>query len=225
MKVSLTDELFKIEVLGEYTPITEGKIFKYFTRKAHTLPLEVDLDYPIYLSLDFNHDPMTAIAGQWIDGELLIIKEWFLRNSDSFQMGETLAKWISSLGNYPSGLLLHGDATGNQRTANSKNSNWEIINQSLKQFNPRRLYGKANPSVLDSINSVNCAFNTDRLFISGDCKELIKDLESLRYNNNGEIDKKQDLMRSHLGDTLRYICHHLLPYQQPIKFIQSAPTI
>lgn len=216
LKVSLTPELFKIEVLGEYTPITEGKIFRYFNRKDHVFNLEYDLSHPIYLSLDFNHNPMTAIACQFIDSELLIIKEFFLKNSDSFQMGATLGNYLENLG-FNKKLYIHGDATGNQKTANSKNSNWQIINENLKSFKPQILYGKSNPSVLDSINSVNCAFNNDKVFINGDCKELIKDLESLQFNEKGEIDKKQDLMRSHLADTLRYICHHLLPYKSPSK--------
>lgn len=213
LKVSLTPELFKIEVLGEYTPITEGKIFKYFNRKDHCFPLDLDSNHPIYLSLDFNHDPMTAIAGQWIDEELLIIKEWFLRNSDSFQMGDTLAKWLKDCLLSDTKIYLHGDATGNSKTANSKNTNWQIINEKLKSFKPHRLYGQSNPGVLDTINAVNCAFNQDKIFFDNNCKELIKDMESLQYNDKGEIDKKQDLMRSHLCDTLRYLVNHLMPYK------------
>ncbi|MDJ0730669.1 MAG: terminase family protein [Crocosphaera sp.] len=232
LKVSLTPELFKIEVLGEYTPITEGKIFKYFNRLDHCFPLNLDPNYSIYLSLDFNHDPMTAIAGQWIDGELLIIKEWFLRNSDSFQMGDTLAKWLAECelivhrqAQVLPKIYLHGDATGNSKTANSKSSNWQIINDKLKQFKPSRIYGKTNPSVSDSINSLNCAFNSNRIGIDSNCKELTKDLESLQYNDKGEIDKKQDLLRSHLADCLRYLSWHLMPIVTSGTSYQSAKTI
>ncbi len=225
LNISLTPELFKIEVLGEYSPITEGKIFRYFSRKDHCLPLDLDPVHPIYLSLDFNHDPMTAIAGQWIDEELLIIKEWFLRNSDSFQMGETLASWLRE--NFSDGhkVYLQGDATGNSKTANSKNTNWQIINEKLEEFKPQQIYKKANPGVLDTINSINCGFYQNKIGIGSGCKELIKDLESLQYNDKGEIDKKQDLMRSHLADTLRYLVWYLMPMIIDGKSYQVAKTI
>lgn len=212
LKVSLTPELFKIEVLGEYTPITEGKIFRYFSRKNHTLTLEFDRRYPVYSVHDFNVDPMTAILCQFIDGELLIFKEFFLRNSDSFAMGSVLRDYLLTL--RPIKLYLDGDASGDNRSANATRSNWDIIKDSVRQFDPILLIGKSNPKVQDTINSVNCAFNNNKIGIDSSCKELIKDLESLQYNSNQEIDKKQDPMRSHLADSLRYIGHRLIPYRK-----------
>jgi hypothetical protein len=217
LKAALTPELYDLEVLGKRVAISEGKIFSYFSRKNHCTSLTLDPNYPIYFSLDFNHNPITAIAGQWIKGELLIIREWFLLNSDSFKMGETLSLWLKESVAVGHKIYLHGDATGNSKTANSKKTNWQIINEELKAFSPKTLYGQSNPGVLDTIHSVNCALNNRKIFLDNNCKELIKDLESLQYNSNGEIDKKKDLMRSHLADTLRYLCNHLMPYQSTSK--------
>lgn len=211
LKASLTPELFSIEVLGEYTPITEGKICKYFSRGEHCFNLSYDPNHPIYLSLDFNVNPMSAIACQWIKNELLILREFHLTNSNSFEMGDAILSYLRQI--KPQKVYLHGDATGGNKTANSKQSNWQIIKTALKEYDPITLFGKVNPSVQDTINGLNCAIKNDMVFIDPSCKELIKDLEFMQYNDNNEPDKKKDLKRSHWFDCLRYISNYFMPYR------------
>jgi uncharacterized protein YnzC (UPF0291/DUF896 family) len=220
LKASLTPELFSIEILGEYVPITEGKIFKYFNRVNQVLKLQPDFNHPIHLSLDFNHHPSCAIASQFIEGEVLILREWYLLNSNTFSLGENIANWLKDK-SFPK-YYLHGDATGNQKTANSLQTNWQIIRDKLKEFKPVTCFGKANPNVQDTINATNIALNQDKIFIDIQCRELTRDLESLRYNEKGEIDKKMDLMRSHLGDCLRYLIFDLLPYKKSSGWSTSS---
>lgn len=237
LKTSLTDELYKIEILSLYSSITENRVFNYFSREQHCVTgLEIDPRYPIHVSLDFNHNPSTAIAGQFLPAseEIVIVKEWYLKHSDTFQLSAAIAKWFleirgtrnrSEINNWATWnsykLHVHGDASGNQKTANSKQSNWQIVRTTFKQENIdyQTHYGKSNPGIKDTVNSVNCALRSDKLWINNDCTELKKDLEGLKWDDKSQIDKK-DIARSHLADGLRYMVENLLPYRKLIADVR-----
>lgn len=208
----LTTELAQIELEGEYAATTEGRVAQYFVRSLHVQEVSYNPNHPLHLSLDFNYSPSTAIACQFYDNTLFVIREWFMLNAGTFELSADLALWVRGL-EQQERVELHGDASGNQKTANSRKTNWQIVHEALRAqsiaFGIR--YGKANPEVQDTVNSLNCGFKADRIIVSSGCKELVKDLESLQYNEKGEIDKKRDLQRSHLFDGLRYIVNDLMP--------------
>lgn len=232
LEATYTKELIAIELRAEYASIGEGKVYSYFSRNIHVLP-EFNLDnrFPIHISFDFNHHPCTAIAAQFLpySEEVIILREWFLEYSDTFKLSQAVVDWLKeakgtrtrddleSQTRWQSYVVqIWGDATGNQKTANSKNSNWEIVKKTFSQsqikFSAR--CGLSNPSVVDSVNSVNCALMAEKIWVGVNCKELIKDFESLAWDDKGGIDKKTDPMRSHVSDCLRYFVHGKLPYNK-----------
>ena len=230
LEATYTDELIAIELEAIYATINTGKIYSYFKRSRHAIgDLEIARHLPIHISIDFNHHPSCAIAAQYdpdVD-EIYVIKEWFIENSNTFELADTIARWFMEVrGERPQNnwgwgagwesysLKVHGDASGNQKTANSRHTNWQIVGQYLYNYGIewQRKYKKANPNVDDTINSVNCALKGDKLFFSSELRELFKDLEQLQRNDKGEIDKKADPMRSHLSDCLRYLIWDLMPY-------------
>ena len=233
MEASFTQELIEIELRANYAASKTDIIYSYFDRNHHVISGNyLDPRFPIHVSLDFNHHPACAIAATYNPEleELVIIKEWYLKHSDTFLLSEAIATWFlevrppidnfyTMLASQSFELQIHGDATGNQKTANSKKTNWQIVKQTFDDFKIRYRthYKKANPNVADSINSVNCAFKTDRLWLVEDLLELTRDLESIKRNASGEIDKKSDLMRSHLQDCLRYLVNDILPYDRIYK--------
>ncbi|NEO08441.1 terminase family protein [Moorena sp. SIO3I8] len=212
LEASYTPELIALELRGEYVATTIGRIFRYFKRSLHIDGgIGVCSGLPLHLSFDFNHSPATAIAAQKSGDCVFIIKEWYLMDSDTFELANEVLKWAKQQqGVFP--LHLHGDASGKQRTANSKVTNWGIVKKKLRSLDIewRRHWQEVNPSVLDSIHSTNNLFHNDRLLIHPNCKELIKDLESLKFDDKGKIDKS-DIKRSHLADCLRYLCHDIYP--------------
>lgn len=234
LRASLTPELIKIELEGEYARVIEGVIFAYFNRELHCLDgYQIDERYPIHVSLDFNHHPSCAIASQFLEHsqELIVIREWYLEHSDTFKLSDAIAQWFLEVrghrvrGNINTWLewncyelQIHGDASGNQKTANSKKTNWQIVKSTFDELGIeyQTHYKKANPAIKDTVNSVNCAFKGEKLWIDRKCKELIKDLESLKWDDNGNIDKK-DIKRSHEGDCLRYLVEDILPYNKLIS--------
>ena len=233
LEATYTKELVLLELVSDYISVGIGKVANYFDRSRHiTEGIRIEPREPIHVSLDFNRHPACAIAGQNLSalGEINIFKEWYLENSNTFELAEEIAKWFMQVRDIykpTSGihhmfeadrykLQIHGDATGNQKTANSRNTNWEIVLNTFKKYgiSYQIWYRKANPNVVDTVNSVNCAYSSDKLFIDASCRELIKDNEQLKWNDKGEIDKKADLMRSHLFDCGRYFVNDIIPYER-----------
>jgi len=224
MRSSYTPELYKIEVEAEYASITTGRIFSYFDRALHLVNGVLDPVAPIHISVDFNHSPACAIVGQFIDEEIWVVQEFYLLDSNTFELGDAIGSYLPLTNQL---VIVHGDASGNQRTANSLQTNWQIIHDALKRHghSPQRRYGNVNPGVKDSINSTNAAFKHNRIGVDTLCRELIADLETLKYTAKGDIDKR-DISRSHLADCLRYLAHDLLPMTRyRVQAEQPNPTV
>ncbi|MEN9568216.1 MAG: hypothetical protein RLZZ69_3412, partial [Cyanobacteriota bacterium] len=237
LRSSFTKELAAIELDAEYAQSSSNLVFSYFDRDRFTdSDFEIDYRYPLHISVDFNHHPSCAIAGQFIpsSSEVIVIKEWYLEHSDTFKLGKAIAEWVrSALDNYPKTrrvavedllvLKVHGDASGNQKTANSKHTNWGIVKKALDRelITYSTCYGKANPGIQDTVNSINCGFSSEKIWINSLCKELIKDLESLQWDATGGINKK-DITRSHLADCFRYLCWDVLPYRKLVSNVKKS---
>jgi hypothetical protein len=225
----LTEEHRLIQLESEYVAVTEGRLISTFIRSIHALfgadtsVLKLDVRSPIHLALDFNRSPATATAWQVRDRgkEIIGLREWFLIESDTFELGDSIAKWIIASG-HRSSIYLYGDASGAQKTANSRKTNWQIICDALSNqgISFIKRVPLANPDIQDSVNGLKMLFRADRLYINGDQQpELLKDLESVRWSirKAGEIDKT-DPMRTHLLDGLRYFSWSIEPYK-------SAPRV
>lgn len=200
-----------------------GAVFEGFDRRVHALmgrdatDFAYDKSLPIHLSFDFNRHPATCLVAQVHDDVVIVLREFYLLNSSTFEMSETVCKWLVSLGSSDLDILVYGDASGNSRTANSDKSNWQIVWDGFKRFDLRdrcrKRYGASNPGVLDTVISVNSLFRADRLLILLPyCPELVKDLEQMRWKGD-QLDKS-DLMRSHEVDCLRYLVHTLFSYKR-----------
>lgn len=200
-------------------PQTGNIICRAFNPTLHVLtgrdvePVSYHPGLELHLSLDFNINPACSIVAQMHGKEVRVIREFYLPDSDTFVHADRIAQWVRSLPGGIPAIYLYGDASGNQRTANSRNTNWEIVADTFRRLglNWTRRYGKANPSIQDSVNSVNYAFENDLIYVNGDaCPELITDLLEVKWNGD-QIDKR-DINRTHPFDCLRYLVDTALPY-------------
>lgn len=191
----------------------DNPLFNYFDQHRHVKPVELDPQLPLHMSFDFNRHPATAILANIRDDRVYVCEEFYLLNSDTFKLSKAVMERVVGLN--PPRLFVYGDASGAAQTANSQQSNWAIVQDAIRNagFMFTKRWTERNPPVIDTVNSVNWLFNTDRLFIHPRCKELILDLQKIEDDGKGNLNKKADLMRSHEIDCARYLCHTLYPYQ------------
>lgn len=222
LEASYTPELAAIELEGKFARITTGLAYKYFSRADHVLlsGVEYSPHEEVHLSFDFNVNPMTAIAARKLKEGIVVLREWRLEDSDTFEMSKQVFDWLKLAG-HQAKVYIHGDASGNNRSTNSRLTNWAIIWQAIRErgLNGVKCYGSKNPAVLDTVLSVNSLFRQDRLFVIG-VPYLVKDLEQVAWTADGkELDKKTDASLTHLSDCLRYLVWDLFPYraEQPTQ--------
>lgn len=198
--------------------------------------LDRDTDLPLFWSLDFNVNPMCSVIGQYretltprshLTNEKLltveVLKEISLPNATTRDACNEFIERVKEYVNLARGrrvpLDIFGDASGNQRSTNGDETDWQIIKTFFRrypEFVIRYYIDKSNPTVKSRVNSVNLALKDAagfrRLFIDVGCVELKKDLATVKWkkdsggNSTGLIEKS-DPKRTHMSDALGYVIH------------------
>ena len=156
---------------------------------------------PLWVGLDFNVDNMSAVCGIRVGEELHIFKEILMVNATTWEMAEEL---IHHFG-LERRIDVCPDPTGAARkTAGVGLTDHAILRKAgLKVSTPRSPW-----KIRDKVNCVNTAIydgnEERRLKISPDCRETIKSLRTLVYDQNGLPNKKLGV--DHMFDALGYLC-------------------
>ncbi len=217
MLLSTYDETYaRQELGGEFIDLGQGMAYYAFNRERNVvdkLPAWWDNVGWWAWSLDFNVDPMTAIIGKHHKptGEVYILDELFLRDSNTPAMCDAMAAWHKDHGG---GRLVHvyGDASGAARSTAGK-ADYVTIRERFPSW-PQRV-PSSNPAVRDRLAAVNgklhAADKGVRLRIHSHCRNLIEDLElcqrddvghPLQHANDADFERKK---RTHITDALGYL--------------------
>lgn len=183
---------------GLYTDESNGQVYYAFKRELHTGAVNKQ-NGSIFIGMDFNVDPMSAVIGQFYNNKFHIFDEVYLNNSDTYKMCSEL-----KLRGY-AGLTVIPDSTSRNRKTSGK-SDHNILKEA--GFNVIDTY---NPFVSDRVNNVNRLFTANRITIDTKCKKLINDLEKVVWKNN-ELDQSgANKHLTHISDCLGYLCWKLDP--------------
>lgn len=189
---------------GEFTSDDDGAAYYAFDREVHVK----DNGKPtgaIYIGMDFNVNPMTAVICTVANGVFNIHDEIFLENSDTFKMCHALLKKKYQ------GMVIP-DSTGSNRKTSGK-SDHNILKE-----NGFRIPSVRNPFVTDRVNNVNRILTNNQVTINPKCKKLIGDLEKVSWKDN-KLDQKTDPMLTHISDAFGYALWYLDPMSG-----KTAPT-
>jgi PBSX family phage terminase large subunit len=181
---------------GEFQDESDGQVYYEFRREDHVKDFQ---EYPgtKFIFADFNVMPHCSVVAQVINGQIQVIDEWFLENSDT---PKAVFEWSKKY----KGARVIPDSTGRNRKTSGQ-SDFDIIKAA--GFIIESTY---NPFVKDRVNLMNLRLKEGKILIHPRCKKLINDLEKVQWRNN-ELDQKTDPMLTHISDALGYGCHKLLP--------------
>ena len=200
LKGSYSDTLYKQEVLGEWVNITQGKVYYAFDRDINIKKIE-RRHGTIFVGMDFNVNPMTAVCCQFINNQIEVIEEVFLEDSNTIEMcTELIRKGFS-------GATVVPDSTGRNRKTSGL-SDFEILRS--HGFN---IMSTFNPIVFDRVNCLNLQLSKGKVIINPSCTKLIADLEKVCWKGQ-KIDKQSDPMLSHVSDALGYAAFKLIGIQR-----------
>ena len=209
---------YNVNVLGEWGVTDKSNKFAFaFEASKHVGSVEYNPDYLIWLSFDFNVNPISCTAFQYYDDVLRAIKCFKLDNSNIYELCKLIASY------FPDAMFkVTGDASGTSRSAMvADNVNYyTIIKDELgliwSQFN----IPSVNPRIEENQVKVNAVLYAG-LFVadSENCKELIYDLTYVEVDENKKIikDRTAESKKSDFLDHFRYICNVIFPTMKSIK--------
>lgn len=220
---------------GEFVSF-KGKCYYAFNKELNCPPdgerVIYNPAYPLDLCFDFNRIPGNCVISQelptpnWLlalnkgrgNGiTTCAIDEIFItKDSNTAKICDIL---LERWGHHKGLVRLYGDASGGAKVSSAvSGSDWDIIKGKFDgKFNYEPCYRKGNPPVRVRINSVNsrlvAADGTIGTIIDKKCKYLIRDLEGVTCDDQGNIQKSDvKSLLTHISDGFGYKIEVLYPF-------------
>ena len=200
-KMELDPLTFACEYLAEDVDLSNKPFAYCFDKNRHIKPVQFDTGQYLHLSFDFNVDPITCVASQYIAGEIRFIKEFRLSNSNIYELCDRIN--IA----YPQAVfMVTGDASGQARSALTiGNINYySVIKDKLRLNSNQFKVPSVNPAISDSQVLTNSILQNHVVYFDPSMTWTIDDMLYVEVTESGDIDKAKDKHRSHLLDAVRY---------------------
>ncbi|MDB5282751.1 MAG: phage terminase large subunit [Bacteroidota bacterium] len=188
-----------------------------FDEKKHVGKCQVNHNAPIYLSFDFNHNPICCSVIQYYNNTVWVPHCFKLQNSNIFQLCQLIRT------KFPHAhFVVTGDASGNSHSAYAQDSNtcYSIIQQQLNVNLGQFRVPRSNPPLHKNQILVNAILEKHRVQIDPDnAAALIMDFKFVEINPDGTIKKtnrNNPTQQADLLDTFRYFCNSCMSQYFPI---------
>ena len=218
-KRELPEKTFRQEYLASFETLS-NRVYSNFDRDLNVrddLPHTSDFK-ELYLGIDFNICPCTAVIGVKVVDQLFILDEISIDNSNTTELSQEIKR------RYPNHKIrAYPDPAGRARKTSAAGGQTDFT--ILEQFGFMTIAPRAHDPVADRINNVQAmlcnAKGERRLFIHPRCKETIKGLDGMTYKKDTSVPDKT-LGLDHITDALGY----LVSYEFPIRGgIGKAPMV
>lgn len=165
-------------------------------------------DNYMYLSFDFNRNPITCSVIQHINGCIYVLKQYKLSNSDIYQICERIKIEFSGFT-----FIVTGDASGQNGSAMVKDNlnYYKIIKKQLGLGEQQFKLPRVNPRLEENQVLVNSLLSKYNIQIHPEnAKALVYDLENVRMHADGTIVKENrddPTQQADSIDCFRYYCN------------------
>lgn len=191
-----------------------GRVYYPFDRATHVTDLAFDPRKPIFVGMDFNIDPMSAIIIQEQDnGEIWVIDEIVAYGSNVQETADELARRHYK---HMAQITIYPDPAGNNRNHDRGETSLDILREAGFES---ILFKRKHPMVHDRINTVNRLLMTGegevRLKIDRKCRKFIESLEQTVYKEGtSEVDKQKKV--EHAADAFGYYADYRHPMRKSL---------
>lgn len=190
----VSENQYRIYALGEWGVEDKRNKFAWaFSEEKHVKKTEYNPKEVLWLSFDFNVNPMTVTAFQHYEKKIRAIRCIKLENSDTWE----ICKHIKI--HFPDAFfMVTGDATGQNRSTLGKDgvNNYIVICQELGlNLHTQVKVPKQNPDIEDNQTLFNAVLvNYDIEFDPENCQPLIYDMTYV------EVDAKKKIIKANRTD-------------------------
>ena len=189
MKDEYDPEYYRINVLGEFGNYSSGLVVKHFSEKNEK-KLTYNKDLPLYLSCDFNVDPMCWCMAHKDDNNVYFFDELVIENTST---QACIEEFLRRYPDHRAPIVICGDASGDWRNAAAEATNYMIIKNALTNhgYDIQFRLHNFNPPVLRRIQAFNarvCNAKGERhIFIDKRCKWLLHNMYNLAFKEGTSI--------------------------------------
>ena len=208
----LDERTFRQEYLASFETFS-GRVFYAFDRVKHLKPYTGELPRELFIGMDFNVDPMSAVVlAKLPNNQLHIIDELRIFGSNTDEMVSEIKS------RYPNNAIVClPDPAGAQRKTSAGGRTDHTI---LRQANFRVIAPMSHNSIRDGINAVNSKLLSSTgvigLYVDPRCKYAVETFEKYTYKEGtSQPDKTSGF--DHLADAIRYAIDYLAPIRLPAK--------
>jgi hypothetical protein len=177
-------------------------------RHVARVEMEPDAGHILYLSFDFNRNPICCSVIQYIDRQIRVIETIKLANSDIHALCTYLL-----VGYRDYVYKVTGDASGSNSSALVQNSQnyYTVIKKQLRLTDRQLHVPLSNPRLEDNQVLINTILSKHDVRINaGRAKALIYDLRNVQMEADGSIKKanrNDPAQQADALDTFRYYCN------------------
>ena len=209
-KLQLDDLTFRQEYLAEYVDLNDKPfLYTYDESKHYHGHYEPNPMLDLWISFDFNINPMSCILAQQPDlMNLIIFDEIQINNAGTKELCDKI------IAKYPGYYyIVTGDASGSSRTtaAGASITDWKIIINTLMLKIPQVKVRKSNLGLNESQTLCNSVLQNANIQITESCKGLAYDLGHAMLDENGKLAKEMSQTGLHYFDCFRYIISAVYP--------------
>jgi hypothetical protein len=164
----------------------EGRFAYAFSRAKHVGRCSWNPEHNIYLSFDFNRNPICCSVIQWYNDTIHVVRCIKLKNSDIYKLLAEIIKF------YPNALfIVTGDATGQNSTAMVQDelNYYKIIRQVLRLNDQQFKINSVNPRIESNQVLINSLLQNYKWVIDEEnASAVIFDIEYVKMLPDGTID-------------------------------------
>lgn len=206
----LDERTFRQEYMASFETFA-GRIYYAFDRNLNVVKYEGNTPDVLYVGMDFNIDPMSAVVATRAGDTLHIIDEVRIFGSNTQEMIDELKQRFPK-----SKIWVYPDPAGNQRktSAGGQTDVTLLANAGFVVKAPR-----THTPVRDRINAVNSRLCSSsgikHLIIDPKCKYTIEGLERQTYKE-GTSQPDKDGGYDHMNDAIGYMVDYLFPVRRDV---------
>jgi len=203
---------YQVYCLGDWgVEDKTGKFAYAFDKDKHVRHVVFNDRQFIYVSFDFNVNPITCVVMQHYLDSLYVIETIKLQSSNIYELcGHIKAKYGSS------NIIVTGDATGRATTAmvKDKMNYYRIIKSELELMDEQIQVPKINPPLAENRVLVNAVLQRYKVYINPDSNEaLLYDLTFCEVDEDNKLVKDNRADQKQQADALdcfRYFVNKFL---------------
>lgn len=206
---------YRIYVLAEWgVEDKTGKFAWAFDRQKHVGECEYNPNEMLYLSFDFNVNPITCVAVQYYDDVVHVVRTIKLNDSNIYELCNVIRS------TFPNAMVVvTGDASGKNASAMVKDklNYYMIIQNELMLSDGQFRVPSVNPPLVENRVVVNACFNTmDILIDEKNNAGLIFDLEYVEVDEHNKIVKENRTDAKQQADALDCFRYYINSFHRDV---------